>query len=129
MITVNHGYKVRGINLARDFSRFPAGRYRQDGEWSGQRFREDILEPSLRANELTSVVIGGTVAGIPSSFIDEAFGGLVRESGFTYKYLRSHLMIVSTSNLYDEYVRQSWQSIEESWDTQENEGRYGYGCN
>ena len=68
------------IEIARDFSPAPAGRFRRDGPDSGERFREDYLKPALAKSEFVSVRIDGT-AGYGSSFLDEAFGGLVR-SGF-----------------------------------------------
>ena len=66
------------INVARDYSRFPAGRYRTDGPFSGQRFREEILKPALDQADVIEVELDG-VSGFGSSFLDEAFGGLVRE--------------------------------------------------
>ena len=38
------------INIRRDFSRYPAGRYIGDGPYNGQRFREDFLIPALKDN-------------------------------------------------------------------------------
>src|SRR6185295_8614794 len=40
----------RRIHVAGEFSKFPAGRYRADGPHSGQRFREEFLEPALRGS-------------------------------------------------------------------------------
>lgn len=68
------------IDLARDFGRYPAGRFISDGPYSGQRFREDFLLPKL--NELPpdaelEIDLDGA-RGFGSSFLEEAFGGLVR---------------------------------------------------
>lgn len=65
------------INVARDYSRFPAGRFRTDGPFSGERFRQEILEPALHQADVIEVELDG-VSGFGSSFLDEAFGGLVR---------------------------------------------------
>jgi STAS-like domain of unknown function (DUF4325) len=69
------------IHLADDFSPFLGGRYRQDGPWSGEQFRDDFLVPRFDAardhNDKLVVVLDG-VAGVPSSFLEEAFGGLLR---------------------------------------------------
>jgi hypothetical protein len=70
------------INLELDFSRFPAGRYRKDGPSSGQRFREDFLLPRLAESRKTGEkvkIVFDNVAGLPSSFLEEAFGGVIRE--------------------------------------------------
>jgi len=68
---------LRKINIAEDFTRFPAGRFRSDGPFSGQRFREECLQPALEDSEVIEVELDGA-AGFGSSFLDEAFGGLVR---------------------------------------------------
>ena len=93
------------VSVARDFSRFPAGRYISDGKHSGERFRAMLL-PKLRAGKVC-VVLDGTM-GYGSSFLEEAFGGLVR-SGLTIKQLEDRLTFVSSdSSLVDEiwsYIR------------------------
>lgn len=65
------------INVAKDYSRFPAGRFRTDGPYSGERFRQEVLEPALNQADVIEVELDG-VSGFGSSFLDEAFGGLVR---------------------------------------------------
>ena len=65
------------INVAHDFSRYPAGRYKTDGPFSGEGFREQHLEPIISANQEAVVDLDGT-RGYGSSFLEEAFGGLVR---------------------------------------------------
>lgn len=69
------------IDIARDFTRFPAGRYRADGPYSGERFREDLLVPALTAHGHVKVILDGTM-GFGSSFLEEVFGGLVRAHRF-----------------------------------------------
>ena len=63
------------ILLARDFSPYPAGRYRKDGPFSGEAFLEDRLMPVIAKKGRAVVNIDG-VAGLPSSFWEEVFGGL-----------------------------------------------------
>jgi len=65
------------INIAKDYSATPLGRYRKHGDFSGQRFREEYLVPALKEHEKLVVDFDG-VAGLPSSFLEEAFGGLIR---------------------------------------------------
>lgn len=65
------------INVARDFTRFPAGRYKSLGKGSGEEFRDKFLVPALKAGHHTVIELDGTT-GYPPSFLEEAFGGLVR---------------------------------------------------
>lgn len=69
------------LRVADDFSPFLGGRYRDDGPWSGEAFRDDFLKPkvldAIRGSSTVHVVFDG-VAGMPSSFLEEAFGGLLR---------------------------------------------------
>jgi STAS-like domain of unknown function (DUF4325) len=84
------------IKVAEDFSLFPAGRFYSDGKASGQRFREEVVLPALRAEQhgAIAVYLDGTF-GYGSSFLEEAFGGLVREHGFTYLDLLNKLDLKS----------------------------------
>ena len=65
------------ISVARDFSRTPGPRYVRQGNWSGEKFRRLLVE-KLRRCETLIIDLDGT-RGYGSSFIDEAFGGLIRE--------------------------------------------------
>lgn len=78
------------INVATDFTRFPAGRYRSDSRFSGEEFREDFIIPALQSGSKVVIELDGTL-GYGSSFLDEAFGGLVRLGGFAADFLREHL--------------------------------------
>lgn len=77
-----------------DFSPFPAGRYVADGPYSGQAFRDDILIPNLNENDIVKVDLSGAF-GFGSSFLEEAFGGLIRVGHFTLKALKEKLKIES----------------------------------
>jgi hypothetical protein len=66
------------VNVAREFSRTPGGRYNSDGPASGQQFREKLLVPMLQQNDRIVIELDGA-RGYPSSFLEEAFGGLIRE--------------------------------------------------
>lgn len=67
------------INIANDFSPSPAGRYRTDGDTSGQAFLEDILEnrfkKAIQGNYEIEVELDG-VWWLPPSFISASFGQL-----------------------------------------------------
>lgn len=68
----------KNINLAYDFTNAPGGRYRWQGEFSGEEFREDVLVPALAESRQVVIDLNGAL-GLPSSFLDEAFGELLRQ--------------------------------------------------
>lgn len=67
----------KSIKVAEVFTRYPAGRYLADGPFSGEKFRQEFLVPALKAGECVTIDLDGT-RGYGSSFLEEAFGGLVR---------------------------------------------------
>lgn len=69
---------MKRINIAKDFSRYPSGRFKINGSTSGEEFREVFLEPEIQQGHSIVVELDGTI-GYGSSFLEEAFGGLVRK--------------------------------------------------
>lgn len=82
------------IDIAASFSAEPKGRYFLDGDESGQAFRERVLVPALAEAEIVRVVLDGT-EGYGSSFLDEAFAGLLREHSFTAQDFARRIQLVS----------------------------------
>lgn len=99
------------INIGKDFSDTPLGRYRTDGPASGERFREDVLAPALRA-DVDVVVVIDDAEGYGSSFLDEAFGGLVRCGYFTREELKARLKIECTDPDFMFYRTMIWKYID-----------------
>lgn len=66
------------LKISEQFSRYPAGRFLTDGPFSGEKFRQDFLESAIREGKKLIIDLDGT-RGYGSSFLEEAFGGLVRE--------------------------------------------------
>ena len=69
------------LHIAAEFSDVPGPRSRQEGEWSGEEFRDKLLLPKFREAEKTGDKLlvdldGG--CGYATSFLEEAFGGLAR---------------------------------------------------
>lgn len=62
------------IDVARHFNRLLSGRK------DGAKFRDTLLIPELKKGNRVKVDLSGCV-GFPSSFAEEAFGGLVRALG------------------------------------------------
>src|SRR5690348_11610503 len=83
---------MKTISIAKDFSINPAGRFPQDGPFNGQKFRDEFLTPALANNDVVNVVLDG-VSGFGSSFLEEAFGGLIRKGYFDHEALKKKLFI------------------------------------
>lgn len=72
------------ICISKEYSETLGARYIDEGEFSGEDFRENFLIPRFVAasNEGRQIIIdldGGY--GNPVSFLEEAFGGLARKYG------------------------------------------------
>lgn len=83
------------INIARDFSKYPAGRFVKDGPFSGEHFRKKFLEPNIEKQDKIIIELDGA-RGYGSSFLEEAFGGLVRK-GFTSNTLKKKIEIQASN--------------------------------
>ncbi len=69
------------IKISVDFSETPGARHRSEGLYSGEEFRDDLLikkytEARQNGEKLIIDFDGGY--GYPTSFLEEAFGGLAR---------------------------------------------------
>jgi hypothetical protein len=102
---------IRRIEIAKTFSKYPAGRYIIDGDESGERFRESVLLPALHAGKVEVVLDG--VAGLPSSFLEEALGGLIRR-GIPLQMLEDRLTIVAETSRMASYPEQAWRYIRDA---------------
>ena len=89
------------LKIATDFSRTPGVRYETEGEFSGEKFRKELLLPkceeALSKKCKLRVVLDGT-AGLGNSFLEESFGGLIRENDIDYHLLMNTLELVSEEN-------------------------------
>ena len=81
------------INIANDFSLFPTGRYARDSSCSAEALRDRIIIPALKEHSEVIIELDGTY-GYSSSFLEEAFGGLLR-AGYTSDYLNSSIKLSS----------------------------------
>lgn len=90
--------------VCKDFSTAPGPRYRIEGLHSGQEFREEVLLPKLEeailSNRRLTVDLDGT-AGYGTSFLEEAFGGLIRENGYKLNEL---LQVLEFKSIEEDYL-------------------------
>lgn len=103
------------ITVVKDFNPKPYGRYPSDGEGCGENFRK-FLAPKLRSYKRVHVILDG-YNRYGRSFLDEAFGGLIREEGFTYSDLKmrlsySHSLVKSIVIVIDERLEAARKDCE-----------------
>lgn len=88
------------IYVANDFYPRPSGRYLKDGQYTGEAFRNRVLIPRLQKIQSSGqdeplVIDFSDVTMAGSSFLEEAFGGLVRTKLFSKDFLNKVLIIKS----------------------------------
>lgn len=86
------------IRIAKDFSKTPGARLMASGDYSAELFRKTILFPKMKEaieKNIPLVVYLDGVAGYAASFLEEAFGGLIRVHKIPYEKTQSLLKLVS----------------------------------
>src|SRR3546814_2900733 len=68
------------FSIAKDFSPFAGPRYIRQGSHSGEALRSKLIRFLNSHPGPVTIVLDGT-KGMGSSFLDEAFGGLIRNEG------------------------------------------------
>ncbi|MGZ4996580.1 MAG: STAS-like domain-containing protein [Methylobacter sp.] len=99
------------INIAKDFSDEPFGRFYTDGDYSGERFRKEYLLPALSEYDKVIVNLDGS-EGYGSSFLEEAFGGLIRKHGFSCDEIKKRFEFISKED--ESYIQEIMQYIDEA---------------
>lgn len=91
-----------------DYTRYPCGRFIDDGPGSAELFRTGHLVPALEIHYQVILDLNG-VYGFPASWTEEVFGGLVRHHGYTPADLKIRLVIDISDDLQEFEI---WQFIE-----------------
>lgn len=99
---MNRMEEVTYINIGRDFSDTPGGRYKSDGEGNAEDFRERFLIPVLDEGK-KAVVLLDDAEGFPSSFLEETFGGLVR-LGYTIDMIKKSIEVRATQPAFARFI-------------------------
>lgn len=88
------------IIIVEEFTDTPGGRTIAEGDYSGELFRNTLLIPrykeSVMKKEKLEIYFDGAY-GYPPSFLDEAFGGLVKECH--EKNILDNIIIISNDDL------------------------------
>jgi hypothetical protein len=99
---------MKTFNIGKDFSTDPIGRYRTDGDRSGETFREDYIKliiQSLSQDEKLEIIIDDNVESYGSSFLSEGFAGLVKHGYITSEELLSKIIIKYTDQDFEFYKK------------------------
>lgn len=109
------------IKIATDFSRIPGARYPIEGDFSGQEFRKRVLLPKLKEainkHEILTVDLDGT-AGLGTSFLEESFGGLIREDHIKYEDIKQTLRFISTEE--PDYIEEIMLYINDAYEQEKH---------
>ncbi|MFA6554610.1 MAG: STAS-like domain-containing protein [Candidatus Paceibacterota bacterium] len=86
------------IKVATDFTTAPGPRMICEGQFSGEEFRKTLVFPKVseaisKKCKLTVDLDGAS--GYGTSFLEESFGGLIREDGLTLDTIDSVIEFIS----------------------------------
>lgn len=93
--------------IAIDFSTVPGARYPEEGDFSGQEFRNDVLIPKIKeamSNHVHLIIDLDGTAGYGTSFLEEAFGGLIRIDDYSLSVLEDLFIFKSDEDI--EYINE-----------------------
>lgn len=105
------------INIRKDFSPTPGPRYINEGKFSGELFRQQVLfakvSEAIEKGFPFEVNLDGT-AGYGTSFLEESFGGLIRIHGLSYEKIIDQMTLISIEEDYliddvNEYLKDAYE--------------------
>lgn len=114
--TKNPQSLVNTIKLS-SYSKEPFGRYPSDGDSDGQTFRNNFLIPALKTHEIVTIDLD-VLHEINSSFIDEAFAGLIKYCDFTFKNLEQRLKFIAKNSDWINEIKWYMQEEQQKKDNQ-----------
>lgn len=112
----------RVIDVAKDFSPLPFGRYLTDGKNSATRFREDVLKKALsESHDVVTLDFSDVRIGVGSSFLEEVFGGLVR-GGYPAEELKKQIQVTGGMAAYASQILRFIERAEQQRQSQMEKG-------
>ncbi|WP_404833518.1 STAS-like domain-containing protein [Alcaligenes nematophilus] len=102
------------INVAKDFTRFPSGRWKKNGNTSGEAFRNNFIEPAIKNRTPIAIDLDGVI-GYGSSFLEEAFGGSIRSTRINKSEFNKIVTLISENKTLikeiEKYLEDASKSI------------------
>lgn len=108
---------MKTLYIGKQFSDDPAGRYYTDGDGSGEEFREEILRflfGNVSGKGKVVINIDENVEGYGSSFLVEAFAGLVKHGYFSREFIKDHLFLEYSDPDFDFYKNKIYQYLDQA---------------
>ena len=106
------------LNVGAEFSNLPSGRFYSDKTGSsGEQFREELLKvklSKLKTGQKLTVVLDDQVEGYGSSFLVEAFAGMVKYGYMRKEELLSKLIFSFKDDDFDFFKKRIIQYINEA---------------
>lgn len=72
---------VKYYDFAKEFSKNPGLRFSKLSDFSGEQFREEVLEKYFKNNTKIIINVDGVESSLGASFLSEAFGNLAVKYG------------------------------------------------
>lgn len=105
------------FNIGKQFSDDPQGRFYEDGQGSGEEFREKHLRKeleNLKDDEFLTIILDDNVDGYGSSFLSEGFAGMVKYGYMEKNILLSKLKFSYSDNDFSFYEKKVREYINKS---------------
>ena len=102
------------FNVVKEFSRTPSARTASEGKYPGTELRSKItplIKQAIKANVKFKIDLDGA-SGYGTSFLEEVFGGLIREEQIKYEDLKNCLVIKSDEE--PELIDEIWDDINDA---------------
>lgn len=90
-------------DFAKEFTKTPGPRYESLGEFSGQRFRDEVLTKLLSEYKKIEIDGSGITTSFSPSFLSEAFGEFVKEFGADEFFKRVRLFSTTNEKLEEKF--------------------------
>lgn len=108
------------FSVVLEFSRTPSARVAKEGKFPGTELRGKIaplIKEAIVKGVKFLIDLDGA-SGYGTSFLEEVFGGLIREEHFTFNELKRTLMIKSDEE--PELIDEIWEYITDAADEKNN---------